>query len=495
MFLIIFITAIFAFFLHQLYWRRRNLPPGPIPWPLFGNLYEFSKHPPGYQAFLDCHKKYGPVFTFWMGSDPAVFITDHELLKEAFVRDGDTFNEKFIYENFNEPFRGGNFGVFDANGETWKTHRRFALHVFRDFGIGKDLMEQKILLETEEIIKSFAKATGDFSVQEDFDLAVGSIINQVLFGYSFRNEKEPEFRQLKSVLNELICYLGSTEAIFTLTVSKTLAKLLNPNYFKKMKKYREKLMSFYESQIEKHSEEIDFDLEENKDYVEAFLKEQKKREAAGDFESFSKIQLQNMCFDLWVAGSDTTTNTMSFMILYALHNPDMQKKLHEELDRVIGSRRQVSMSDKNDLPFLTAFINETQRLANLVPINFPRQIKKDVVLQGHWIPSGTTIVHQISAIFYDDKVFPDHQKFNPYRFLDNEGQLKKVDELIPFSIGKRQCLGEGLARMELFLFTANIFNHFEFLPGTEGLPSLVKDFSSVVRPKKYTCRVLKRDIP
>ena len=59
------------------------------------------------------------------------------------------------------------------------------------------------------------------------------------------------------------------------------------------------------------------------------------------------------------------------------------------------------------------------------------------------------------------QIFPDPKVFKPERFLDESGHLKHVEQLIPFSVGKRQCLGEGLARMELFLFVANIFNQYK----------------------------------
>lgn len=113
-------------------------------------------------------------------------------------------------------------------------------------------------------------------------------------------------------------------------------------------------------------------------------------------------------------------------------------------------------------------------MANLLPQNVPHETTRDVVIDGYTIPKGTTIIPQISCVLYDEKVsrhcgymsklwfqiFPDPKRFDPSRFLDADGHLKRVDELIPFSIGKRQCLGEGLARMELFLILANIFNQF-----------------------------------
>ncbi|KAK5978973.1 hypothetical protein GCK32_020419 [Trichostrongylus colubriformis] len=86
------------------------------------------------------------------------------------------------------------------------------------------------------------------------------------------------------------------------------------------------------------------------------------------------------------------------------------------------------------------------------------------------------------------QVFPAARTFNPSRFIDENGKLKKVDEFIPFSIGKRQCLGEGLAKMELFLFIANLFNRFELSSvNPDEPPSMKKSFGTTLRPPPYHC--------
>lgn len=87
---------------------------------------------------------------------------------------------------FQEAFRGGSYGVVETNGPFWKEHRRFALHQFRDFGLGKDRMEQRI---NEEVLDIFGTCDGTLGESVDltdlFDRAVGNVINQMLFGYRF----------------------------------------------------------------------------------------------------------------------------------------------------------------------------------------------------------------------------------------------------------------------------------------------------------------------
>uniref|UniRef100_A0AC35FHJ9 Cytochrome P450 n=1 Tax=Panagrolaimus sp. PS1159 TaxID=55785 RepID=A0AC35FHJ9_9BILA len=88
-------------------------------------------------------------------------------------------------------------------------------------------------------------------------------------------------------------------------------------------------------------------------------------------------------------------------------------------------------------------------------------VTKDTKIHGYNIPVDTLITHQISTVSMNEKYFPEPEKFRPERFLDKNGKFFQPPELIPFGVGKRACLGEGLARLELYLFTANIANQFK----------------------------------
>ncbi|UMM32552.1 hypothetical protein L5515_006298 [Caenorhabditis briggsae] len=109
-----------------------------------------------------------------------------------------------------------------------------------------------------------------------------------------------------------------------------------------------------------------------------------------------------MCIDLWFGGLATTTNTTTWAISFVLHNLEVQDKIHQELDRIIGSDRLITTADKNDLPYLNAYINESQRFTNLVPLNVPHPTSRDTVINCYSIPKGTGVVAQISTVMNDE---------------------------------------------------------------------------------------------
>uniref|UniRef100_A0A0K0D0S0 Unspecific monooxygenase n=1 Tax=Angiostrongylus cantonensis TaxID=6313 RepID=A0A0K0D0S0_ANGCA len=493
---------------------------GPIPLPFIGNLHVLFRHEPGYSAYEMWRKKYGPIYTYWIGetsfgSHPFIMISDYKTIRDTFVKDGEAYAGKFHFNEARKLFRGGDYGVVETVGHMWRDHRRFAIHVLRDLGLSKDVMERRasILAEVEAMSESLHAMKGkEIAMQDIFDVGVGSVINQLLFGYRFEGDNLKEFRELKGMISRHLKEFShpSGSIMFLYPWLKILPyfenkwkKLVNVFFLKTYHYFfqprilfhlntlilhREAFFSFFDRQIEAHQKDIDFETEESNDYVEAFLKEKRRREANGDSESFSYLQLQNMCLDLWIAGMETTSNTLSWGVVYLLNNLHVQEKLHEEMDREIGSGRLVTMSDRNNLPYTSAVINEIQRMANLLPMNLPHQTLCTVQV-GKWsIPAHTGVIAQISNVLYDDEVFPSPHTFDPSRFIDDSGRLKKVEELIPFSIGKRQCLGEGLARMELFLFIANLFNRFKLsCVNADEPPSMKKLFALTVQPRPYRC--------
>lgn len=168
------------------------------------------------------------------------------------------------------------------------------------------------------------------------------------------------------------------------------------------------LIDFFTDRIQEHAKELETENYEEMratDLVAAFIKEQKKLMSTnGDVGYFTDEQLKYFCFDIWVAGQETTSITITWGIAFLIHHPEVQKKIQEELDRVIGSDRFIGIQDRPQLPHLQAVCNETQRLANLVPSNVIHAAAEDVVVDGYNLSKGTSITPLISCVLYDEKV-------------------------------------------------------------------------------------------
>uniref|UniRef100_A0A3B4AIA9 Uncharacterized protein n=1 Tax=Periophthalmus magnuspinnatus TaxID=409849 RepID=A0A3B4AIA9_9GOBI len=118
--------------------------------------------------------------------------------------------------------------------------------------------------------------------------------------------------------------------------------------------------------------------------------------------------------------------------------------------------------DRKDLPFTDAVIHETQRIANIVPLSLPHQTSQDITFQNYFIKKGTTVWPLLTSVLYDESEWEKPHTFYPAHFLHKDGTFRKRDAFMPFSAGRRICLGEGLARMELFIFFVTLMQRFRF---------------------------------
>ncbi|XP_071477259.1 cytochrome P450 2U1-like [Diadema antillarum] len=173
--------------------------------------------------------------------------------------------------------------------------------------------------------------------------------------------------------------------------------------------------------------------------------------------------LRAVVTDLFVAGFETTANTLQWALLFMLRHPDVQRRVQVELDQHIDAGRMPSLSDRAELPYTEATLLEIQRIASVAPLAVPHASTKDAVIGGYVIPKGTVILSNIWAIHHDPNLWENPDQFNPERFLDKEtNQLRRRNELIPFCIGRRKCIGEQLANAELFLLFTHLMQRFHF---------------------------------
>lgn len=190
-----------------------------------------------------------------------------------------------------------------------------------------------------------------------------------------------------------------------------------------------------------------------------------------------RIRDETMAFIL--AGHETTANAMSgFWYLMALH-PAARDRMLDEIDAVLGTRRPVA-DDLSRLPWTTASIQEAQRYFPAVWGIIGRRAIEDDVIGGHRIRRGTTIFIQVNHIHHDPRWWPDPETFDPSRFLQDPKDRPR-SAYLPFGGGRRICIGQSFALMEMVLIAAIMFRHFTFdlAPGTPAELDAMKS----ARPK------------
>ncbi|KAJ8362808.1 hypothetical protein SKAU_G00116390 [Synaphobranchus kaupii] len=195
--------------------------------------------------------------------------------------------------------------------------------------------------------------------------------------------------------------------------------------------------------------------------VDSFLvRQQKESDQPGSY--FHNNNLNCTVRNLLTAGTETGT-TLRWGLLLMAKYPRIQDQVQEELSRVIGER-EPRVEDRRNLPYTDAVIHEIQRLANIVSLSLPHTTSCDVTFQGYFIKKGTTVIPLLTSVLQDEEEWETPHSFNPGHFLDEKGCFIRRDAFMPFSAGRRACVGESLVRMELFLLFTFLLQRFCFSP-------------------------------
>ena len=179
-----------------------------------------------------------------------------------------------------------------------------------------------------------------------------------------------------------------------------------------------------------------------------------------------EMRIKCTVFNLFNAGTFTSSSSYYSFLNLMIWYPQVQRKLQEEVDRLVGPNRKVTLNDRQNMPYTQATVLELLRYTSIVPLSVPHESLCITTLGGRTIPAGVQVVTNLYALHHDEEFWENPYEFHPERFLDAYGEIQSPlsdvrRHLMPFGAGPRVCVGEVLALGRLFLFIASTSQIFQ----------------------------------
>ncbi|XP_061685178.1 cytochrome P450 2U1 isoform X2 [Syngnathoides biaculeatus] len=435
--LLVFVAAYLCVHSHLKRCRRlANIPPGPKPLPIVGNFGPFlvpafirrrlgkAWKPPA-EALTEQAAAYGDVFSLFVGTQLLVVLNGCDVIRDALLNYAEVFSDRPNIPAVSIMTKRKGI-VFAPYGPVWRKQRKFCHASLRTFGVGK-LSLEPCILQGLATVKSELLRLRDEEGEAGVDMtplvtnAVSNVICSLALGERFPRD-DRQFATLLGLMVRGLELCVNSPAVL-INVFPALYHLPF-GVFGELRRVERDISAFLKNIIVKHRDTLD--PENPRDLVDMYLAEMA---AGAEDSSFNEDYLFYIIGDLFIAGTDTTANSLLWILLYLVVHPDVQD------------------------------------------------------FRGFTIPQGTVLLPNLWSVHRDPAVWEQPDTFRPERFLDDEGKLVRKECFMPFGIGRRVCMGEQLAKMELFLMVTGLLQAFTFrLPAGAPPPPMHGRFGLTLAP-------------
>ncbi|NWV82410.1 CP1A5 protein, partial [Dasyornis broadbenti] len=471
---VLLVAAVLCLALALLQWLQRQpvpkglrRPPGPRGFPVVGNVLELRKDT--HLALTRLSRRYGDVMEVRIGTRPVLVLSGLETIRQALVKQGEDFMGRPDLYSFRFVADGQSMAFSPDSGEVWKARKKLAQSALKSFSVAPSptssstcLLEEHVSKEAEYLVSKFLQLMEEEKRFEPYRYLVVSVAN-VICAMCFGKRYEHEDQELLRLVNSAQQFDDVTGAGNPADFI-PLLRYLPSRSMELFIEFNRYFLSFLQKIVKEHYETYD---ENNiRDITDSLIEQclDKKLETSTAAQ-VPKEKIVNLVNDLFGAGFDTVTIAVSWSLMYLVTYPDIQKKIQEELDQVIGRERRPRLSDRGTLPYMEAFILEMFRHSSFVPFTIPHSTTKDTVLNGYYIPKDRCVFINQWQVNHDETLWEDPETFNPQRFLSADGTKVNKDageKVLVFGLGKRRCIGETIARWQVFLFLATLLQQLEF---------------------------------
>lgn len=448
-----------AYLIKFYYSDVKRYPPGPFPIPLLGNvlLFKNKENKLPHEVIIDLKRKYGPVFTFWTGSFlPQVVVADGKLAKEAL--NSFHFAGRPVLDGINQIFfEDDSVDLVLADwGREWEILRKISHSAVRKFAVSERL---PVMIDTK--VKNFFQNTNEqhgdefFDPEPHFAHLMISLLSTIVYGKHFEID-DPDFVKLNESFKD---QLEVNTRVSLIGVMPALKYLWRKDFDKAVNAVRVQRY-FASEQLDQH--EVSYEDGEIRDFTDAliFAMKEAQEEDSQDLVYLKRQNVRNVMMDIFGAGSETTRLTLLWITLHLAAYPEYQRAVRDEVEAVLSVDEIPVLEHRAKCNLLQAFISEVMRIRPIIPLNVPHKAIVDTEIGGHKIMRGTTMMLPLEAAQGDESIWGDPLVFRPERFLDHNQLYNSRPNpyFMPFSAGRRTCLGEKLALANTFLIITGILN-------------------------------------
>lgn len=491
----VLIAAAISIIIHDIYlWSR--LPPGPLPLPFIGNKFDIPKSKPWLQ-FEQWSKKYGPIFTIWIGRKPTLIISDPQVAVDLMEKRSAKYSSRPRMVVMGEVYNGNASILTQPYGKGWSVRRKLLHQALNP----KALELYKPTQEAEAARLCFSLLEDSSRWEKELERFTSSVVFCVAYGHRIDSLDarviSDRFRFMHNMasLNVPGRYLAES-----LPLLAKFPTVLAP-WIKEVRAMGDEEVRANMALLQMVKDDIATAAPEMvpNSLCKLLLELRESEHVPLSEKHFSYIPAS-----LFGAGSDTTASTLCSAFLALVTHPSVLRAAQQELDTVAGTERTPYFSDKARLPYMNALCKEILRWRPVAVLGgTPHASTEDDEYKGFHIPSGTTILGNSWSINLNDEYYPQPNKFDPARFLMAE-ELRAVgisEQPYPsktahpskmghssFGWGRRICPGAELASNSLFIALAKLLWAYDILPcegATYDTFAYTEGFN--IRPRPFEC--------
>ena len=370
---------------------------------------------------------------------------------------------------------GGKDIAFGDYGPAWKIHRKLFTTALRQYLSNIPLIESRVSTQAEKLVQFMEEQDGKpFDPADCLMRGVADVICGITFGEGY-DTTNPHLNRLLQINAEFFANTNEAQLLTVLDFFPLAQYLPLKIYDKFLKDVNE---TFDIIRLFLREREQNFDPEQPvNELITGLLHARHEAECENDEDRaalLSEDYFINTIEDMFAAGYETTSTTMKWVIAFLVNYPKYQGNVQRQLDEVVGDRNP-SLNDRPDLPLIQATIIESLRVGNVVPLAIPHVTLTETTICGYRVPKDTIVFPDTESVHLDPKCWDDPTAFNPYRHIDENGNLiTNQGNFFPFGAGRRVCAGESLAKVELFLFVSWMLQKFTFVAEEDGHPPELK---------------------